>query len=190
VDFRVKRGHFFFRTFSKPDAKKKKKKKLEGCPPPKWQFCVKVRWCVKLINYSAVDLKCIIVEMSAIIRLQRLAPVAKISFRSASTAVQVPYHHDRKSSAPLIEHHRSAWPDVLQDKPSALVPLPKRTVPDSALRFKFVAHFNSGGAFFYTHLQTNPADFKVSMKVCIFHMFISMHDTSVLIVILYLFCIY
>jgi hypothetical protein len=170
--------------------KKKKKKKLEGCPPPKWQFCVKVRWCVKLINYSAVDLKCIIVEMSAIIRLQRLAPVAKISFRSASTAVQVPYHHDRKSSAPLIEHHRSAWPDVLQDKPSALVPLPKRTVPDSALRFKFVAHFNSGGAFFYTHLQTNPADFKVSMKVCIFHMFISMHDTSVLIVILYLFCIY
>lgn len=74
--------------------------------------------------------------------------------------------HNRTSSTPLIEHYRSAWPDVLKDKPSAAMPeFPKRTVPDDLLRFHFTAHFDAGGALFYPHLRTNPADFKVRMKV-------------------------
>ena len=43
--------------------------------------------------------------------------------------------------------------------------LPPRTVPDSALRFRFKASFDAGSAIHYKHLQINPADFKVVMKV-------------------------
>jgi hypothetical protein len=91
------------------------------------------------------------------------ARVVNGGFRSVSA---VPYHNDKRSNAPLLEHYRSGWPDVNPDVPAATQPeLTKRTIPDEILRFNFSASFNKGGAFFYPHLLTNPADFKVSMKV-------------------------
>jgi hypothetical protein len=89
-----------------------------------------------------------------------------LSVRSAARMSSVVFHNDPTSPTPLVEHYRSSWPDPVPDRPSSSVAsLPPRTVPDSKLRFSFTAHFSSGGSFFYPHLKTNPADFKVSMKV-------------------------
>lgn len=89
--------------------------------------------------------------------------VARGNIRCASN---VPYHHDRTSSSPLIEHYRSAWPDVRPDVPEDVqIELPERTIPDEHLRFNFTTTFSPGGSYFFTHLESNPADFKVLMKV-------------------------
>lgn len=104
----------------------------------------------------------IFVNMNRLVSRQLLS-VAKLAIAPRQFSV---LSHNRASSTPLIEHYRSAWPDVLKDKPSAEMPeFPKRTVPDDLLRFSFTANFDAGGAFFYPHLKTNPADFKVRMKV-------------------------
>lgn len=44
-------------------------------------------------------------------------------------------------------------------------PLPKRTVPESALNFELTATFTHGSAIFYPHMKMNPADAKVKMTV-------------------------
>lgn len=86
--------------------------------------------------------------------------------KSSAVLSTIAHHHDPKSSTPLIEHYRSSWPDALSERTVASLPaLPKRTVPDDALKFHFTAHFKSGGALFYPHLKTNPADFKVALTV-------------------------
>ena len=103
-----------------------------------------------------------IVEMNRLVSRQLLTAAKMVTAPRQFSVLA----HNRKSPTPLIEHYRSAWPDVLKDKPSAEMPeLPKRTVPDDLLRFNFTAHFDAGGAFFYPHLKTNPADFKVRLKV-------------------------
>mmetsp|Transcript_22365 Transcript_22365/g.37407 ORF Transcript_22365/g.37407 Transcript_22365/m.37407 type:complete len:185 (+) Transcript_22365:56-610(+) len=94
------------------------------------------------------------------------SPKMKIPMQSTMSCSTLPHHHNLKSNAPLIENYRSSWPDPIPDKPAhTLLDLPKRTVPDKVLRFQFTANFSSGGSIFYSHLKTNPADFKVIMKV-------------------------
>jgi len=43
--------------------------------------------------------------------------------------------------------------------------VPKRTIPDSKLRFQLKASFSQGSSIFYPHLKFHPADFKVGLVV-------------------------
>lgn len=66
----------------------------------------------------------------------------------------------------LVENYRNNWPDIsrISDAPSEPF-LPKKTIPDSALRFTLKATFDAGSAIFYNHLKQNPAEFKVILHV-------------------------
>ncbi len=65
---------------------------------------------------------------------------------------------------PFVENVRSTWPEM-KPSPEVLKLIPKRTVPDSELRFTLRAQFEHGMAIFYPHLKFNPADFKVILDV-------------------------
>lgn len=91
---------------------------------------------------------------------------SSLSRASIRAVGSVPHHHSRRSNAPLIEHYRSAWPDVNPDRPAeSQINLPERTVEDDKLRFNIGVSMQEGQSFFFPHLETNPADIKVTMKV-------------------------
>lgn len=69
-----------------------------------------------------------------------------------------------RSATPLIQSFRASWPQPLLSKGQD-VELPKRTVPDSVLRFQLKATFDHGTAILYPHLDYNPADYKIVMFV-------------------------
>ncbi len=81
------------------------------------------------------------------------------------------------STTPLIESYRSSWPE---NKPKT-VPisddvikrqLPARTVSDDVLCFEMSATYDQGSSLFYPHMKTNPADFKVILKVIVVVVFL------------------
>ena len=74
-------------------------------------------------------------------------------------------HFGPTSSVPLAESLTPSWPNAAAFSGDAEVVLPKRTVPDSALKFTLRATFDHGTAIHYPHLKFNPADFKVKMTV-------------------------
>ena len=97
------------------------------------------------------------------------------AFTLKPTHEVVKEHLRRNAPAPLIQHFRSTWPDVLQHSSSApeldaALQIPRRTVPDDKLRFQMRTSFNHGTDIFYPHMKIHPADFKVSLLVCIFDM--------------------
>jgi hypothetical protein len=75
------------------------------------------------------------------------------------------------TSAPFVEHLRSAWPSsraaTVPRERDEIHSLPPRTVPDELLKFKLVSTFDHGSAIHYPHMKMNPADFKVALIVSI-----------------------
>jgi len=75
-----------------------------------------------------------------------------------------------ESFSPLVEQFRTSWPDVApQSIPVSnellKAKLPTRTVSEDILRFEMSATYDPGSSLFYAHMKTNPADFKVIVKV-------------------------
>ena len=95
--------------------------------------------------------------------LIRIFHVAKPLSRSFS----VSKHVRPGASVPLVENYRRSWPNTQHELPEGIQEpeLPKRTVDDSALRFKLNAKFDFGSSLFYSNLDYHPADFKVSLMV-------------------------
>ena len=83
-------------------------------------------------------------------------------------------HFGPSSATPFVEHARSAWPEVHAPSNAPEIILPKKTVPDSALKFTLRATFDHGAAIHYPHLKFHPADFKVKMSVSIRYNIISL----------------
>lgn len=85
------------------------------------------------------------------------------------------------SSIPLIEKYRSSWPDYKNNSVSNAISmnengitvddasnpnlLLKRTIPENKLTFNYTSSFFAGSSFFYPHLDSNPADYHVSLLV-------------------------
>jgi len=74
-------------------------------------------------------------------------------------------HASSSSEAPLIQNFRSLWPDPAPVSIAKEPTLPKRTIPDTILRFRLSATYEHGTAIHFPHLKYNPADFKVSLFV-------------------------
>lgn len=91
--------------------------------------------------------------------LQTYAPFSSSSINSVNS------HVSSKSPIPLIENYRSRWPQPSIAAEIKNIDLPKRTVPDECLEFEVKSSFEQGSAIFYPHLQFNPADFKVKLRV-------------------------
>lgn len=79
-------------------------------------------------------------------------------------------HNNQRASIPLIEHYTSRWPEpdvkITESNAEALT-LPKRTVPDEALRFELKATYDHGSSILHPHMDFNPADFKVKLYVLV-----------------------
>eukprot|EP01041_Mallomonas_annulata_P009751 gene9751-20277_t len=72
-------------------------------------------------------------------------------------------HMNPNASAPLSQAYRNTWPDPKSRPTYAETTLPKRTIPDSVLRFKLTSTSEHGNAIYYPHLKFHPADCKVSL---------------------------
>jgi hypothetical protein len=68
---------------------------------------------------------------------------------------------------PLVEHYRPSWPDADFNHPAVHAPtlLPK-TVDDEILSFEMSATFQQERIEQYPHLNIQPQDLKVRMRVC------------------------
>ena len=99
---------------------------------------------------------------AGIIYRSKLPPIIFLTRRFLS----VNDFNNRNSITPIIEKYRSIWPDVEYNRPlRSQSVMPKRTIPDSALKFRFRATFDHNSTIFYPHLNHNPADFKVILEV-------------------------
>lgn len=88
--------------------------------------------------------------------------------------------HGNSSSNPLIENYRSTWPDPEYQAPANILEsLPKRTVPDSVLKFRMTASFGHGSSIFYPHIATHPADCKVRMQVSLNDLNLSKDESAI-----------
>jgi hypothetical protein len=98
-------------------------------------------------------------------------PIGQVSYLSFWAALnpkaQSPawINNSPDARVPLIENYRPTWPDFDYETPSDPPPLLERTVPDNKLSFKMKATFEPGSLVFYPHLNINPADLKVRMRV-------------------------
>jgi hypothetical protein len=103
--------------------------------------------------------------MKFVRNLRQFAPVSSTHFFPQSRSLA--NHFGPTSATPLAEYARSTWPERPPPTDSDKFAIPKRTVPDSALKFTLRATFEHGVAIQYPHLQFHPADFKVKVTVII-----------------------
>ena len=91
-----------------------------------------------------------------------------VNMTSRSAVRHLSTQYNRGAAAPLVQHYRNSWPETENFAPSTKdedFALPRRTVPDSKLRFKLNARFDFGASLYYPHLDTHPADLKVALMV-------------------------
>lgn len=95
--------------------------------------------------------------------------------RLSTVAIKNASHPE--SFTPLVEKFRTSWPDAAPKSISITnellkAKLPERTVSEDILRFEMSATYDPGSSLFYAHMKTNPADFKVIVRVSLYiHLF-------------------
>jgi hypothetical protein len=88
--------------------------------------------------------------------------------------------------APLVEQFRTSWPEatpksVPVSNEFLKAKLPERTVSEDILRFEMSATYDPGSSLFYAHMKTNPADFKVIVKVNVKDLDLTPNQTKIFI---------